>query len=182
MYLGAKHMVTGYDHLLFLVGVISLSLSNQRSGQVREPLHAGTQPDPADRRLGDVRVNAYLIDASSACRSSTRLRKRRRVQPFSRLQHNTNWPCWCSVSSTGSALRRNCRSSTAGKGSSRTSLTSTWASSRPGAGVDGNPDRVDGLAHAPGILRHAFACNGIVMSCGFLLVGYQLSGYFLSQP
>jgi hypothetical protein len=22
MYLGAKHMVTGYDHLLFLVGVI----------------------------------------------------------------------------------------------------------------------------------------------------------------
>ena len=25
MYLGAKHMVTGYDHLLFLVGVIFFS-------------------------------------------------------------------------------------------------------------------------------------------------------------
>ena len=27
--------------------------------------------------------------------------------------------------------------------------------------------------------RHAFAFNGLVMACGFLLVGYQLSGYFL---
>jgi hypothetical protein len=30
-----------------------------------------------------------------------------------------------------------------------------------------------------GFLRHAFATNGLVMACGFLLVGYQLSGYFL---
>jgi hypothetical protein len=32
----------------------------------------------------------------------------------------------------------------------------------------------------PGFLQHSFATNAIVMSCGFLLVGYQLSGYFLS--
>jgi hypothetical protein len=31
-----------------------------------------------------------------------------------------------------------------------------------------------------GFLHHAFAFNGIVMACGFLLVGYQLSGYFLA--
>jgi hypothetical protein len=30
-----------------------------------------------------------------------------------------------------------------------------------------------------GFIRHAFATNGVVMACGFLLVGYQLSGYFL---
>jgi hypothetical protein len=30
-----------------------------------------------------------------------------------------------------------------------------------------------------GFLHHALAFNGIVMACGFLLVGYQLSGYFL---
>jgi len=28
--------------------------------------------------------------------------------------------------------------------------------------------------------RHAFAFNGFVMTGGFLLVGYQLSGYFLA--
>jgi hypothetical protein len=31
-----------------------------------------------------------------------------------------------------------------------------------------------------GFLRHAFATNAVVMGCGFLLVGYQLSGYFLA--
>jgi hypothetical protein len=30
-----------------------------------------------------------------------------------------------------------------------------------------------------GFMRHAFATNAIVMTGGFLLVGYQLSGYFL---
>jgi HupE / UreJ protein len=30
-----------------------------------------------------------------------------------------------------------------------------------------------------GFLRHAFVTNGVLMACGFLLVGYQLSGYFL---
>jgi len=30
-----------------------------------------------------------------------------------------------------------------------------------------------------GFLRHAFATNAVVMACGFLLVGYQLAGYFL---
>ena len=30
-----------------------------------------------------------------------------------------------------------------------------------------------------GFLRHAFVTNAVLMACGFLLVGYQLSGYFL---
>jgi len=30
-----------------------------------------------------------------------------------------------------------------------------------------------------GFLDHAFATNAVVMACGFLLIGYQLSGYFL---
>jgi hypothetical protein len=31
-----------------------------------------------------------------------------------------------------------------------------------------------------GFVRHAFATNAIVMAGGFLLMGYQLSGYFLA--
>jgi len=31
-----------------------------------------------------------------------------------------------------------------------------------------------------GFLEHAFATNALVMGCGFLLVGFQLSGYFLA--
>jgi hypothetical protein len=29
-------------------------------------------------------------------------------------------------------------------------------------------------------MRHAFATNAVVMAGGFLLIGYQLSGYFLT--
>ena len=29
-----------------------------------------------------------------------------------------------------------------------------------------------------GFVRHACAANAVVMACGFLLVGYQVSGYF----
>ena len=32
-----------------------------------------------------------------------------------------------------------------------------------------------------GFARHALAFNGAVMSCGLLLVGYQMSGYFLAS-
>ena len=32
----------------------------------------------------------------------------------------------------------------------------------------------------PGFLRHAVVVNGGLMACGFLLAGYQLSGYFLA--
>jgi hypothetical protein len=32
-----------------------------------------------------------------------------------------------------------------------------------------------------GFTRHALAFNGMVMSCGLLLVGYHMSGYFLAS-
>jgi hypothetical protein len=33
----------------------------------------------------------------------------------------------------------------------------------------------------PGFLRHAFVTNALLMAGGFLLVGYQLSGYMLER-
>jgi len=39
MYLGAQHMVTGYDHLLFLIGVIFLSTF--RSGEAQRRRRSG---------------------------------------------------------------------------------------------------------------------------------------------
>jgi hypothetical protein len=32
----------------------------------------------------------------------------------------------------------------------------------------------------PGFIRHAFVTNTVLMTAGFLLVGVQLSGYFLT--
>jgi hypothetical protein len=62
-YLGAKHMVTGYDHLLFLVGVIFF-LYRLRDTVLYVTLFAvGHTVTLLAGVLGHVAVNPYLIDA-----------------------------------------------------------------------------------------------------------------------
>jgi hypothetical protein len=62
-YLGAKHMVTGYDHLLFLFGVIFF-LYRLKDVALYVTLFAiGHSTTLLLGVLADVRVNAYLIDA-----------------------------------------------------------------------------------------------------------------------
>jgi hypothetical protein len=63
MYLGAKHMVTGYDHLLFLVGVIFFLY---RTGDVIKYVSLFTIGHSLTLLAGvlfNVPANAYLIDA-----------------------------------------------------------------------------------------------------------------------
>lgn len=64
MYLGAKHMVTGYDHLLFLVGVIFYLYRLKDIGVYVTLFALGHSITLLAGVLGDVRVNAYLIDAA----------------------------------------------------------------------------------------------------------------------
>lgn len=62
-YLGAKHMVTGYDHLAFLFGVI-FYLVNMRSVAVYVSLFAiGHSLTLISGVYFDIRANAYIIDA-----------------------------------------------------------------------------------------------------------------------
>src|SRR3954454_7061813 len=63
MYLGAKHMVTGYDHLLFLVGVIFFLY---RLKDVVQYVSLFTIGHSATLLLGvfaHVHANSYIIDA-----------------------------------------------------------------------------------------------------------------------
>lgn len=63
LYLGAKHMVTGYDHLMFLFGVI-FYLTNLRSVAIYVSLFAiGHSITLLAGVLGNWQVNAYIIDA-----------------------------------------------------------------------------------------------------------------------
>lgn len=63
LYVGAKHMITGYDHLLFLVGVIFFLY---RTREVIIYVSYFTLGHSLTLLLGvmaDIHVNAYLIDA-----------------------------------------------------------------------------------------------------------------------
>src|SRR5215212_8319148 len=63
LYLGAKHMVTGYDHLLFLVGVIFF-LYRLRDVLLYVSLFTiGHSITLLGGVLGGIRVDPYLIDA-----------------------------------------------------------------------------------------------------------------------
>ena len=62
-YLGAKHMVTGYDHLLFLAGVIFF-LYRLRDVVLYVSLFTiGHSVTLLAGVLGDIRANAHLVDA-----------------------------------------------------------------------------------------------------------------------
>lgn len=63
LYIGAKHMVTGYDHLLFLVGVIFF-LFRSRDVLIYVSLFTlGHSLTLLFGVLNQINVNAYLIDA-----------------------------------------------------------------------------------------------------------------------
>lgn len=63
MYLGAKHMITGYDHLLYLLGVIFF-LYRPRDIAVYVTLFAaGHSITLLTGVLGVINVNPYLVDA-----------------------------------------------------------------------------------------------------------------------
>lgn len=62
-YLGAKHMVTGYDHLLFLLGVVFFLYRMRDVGTYVTLFAVGHSVTLLLGVLGGFHVNAYLVDA-----------------------------------------------------------------------------------------------------------------------
>lgn len=63
VYIGAKHMFTGYDHILFLVGVIFFLYRSRDVLLYVSMFTVGHSVTLLWGVLGDIHVNAYLIDA-----------------------------------------------------------------------------------------------------------------------
>ena len=63
LYIGAKHMITGYDHLLFLVGVIFFLYRSRDVFLYVSLFTLGHSITLLTGVLANVQINAYLIDA-----------------------------------------------------------------------------------------------------------------------
>src|ERR1700683_4847303 len=63
LYLGAKHMITGYDHLAFLVGVIFFLYKLKDVVQYVSLFTIGHSTTLLAGVLGGLHANSYLIDA-----------------------------------------------------------------------------------------------------------------------
>lgn len=63
MYLGAKHMVTGYDHLLFLAGVVFFLYRMKDVGIYVTLFAIGHSTTLLVGAIFDIRANPYIVDA-----------------------------------------------------------------------------------------------------------------------
>ena len=183
MYLGAKHMVTGYDHLLFLVGVIFFLYRLKDILLYVSLFTIGHSVTLLAGVLGGIHANAYLIDAiigfSVAYKAFENMDGFRRFLGF---QPDTRIAVLVFGLFHGFGLATKLQEfELSGNG-----LVANIVSFNVGVEI-GQGLALTGVLIAlsywrtrSGFLQHAFATNAVVMACGFLLVGYQLSGYFLA--
>jgi hypothetical protein len=182
MYLGAKHMVTGYDHLLFLMGVIFFLYRAKDVVLYVSLFTIGHSVTLLVGVLGGVRANPYLIDAvigfSVVYKAFENMGGFRAV--FGR-QPNARAAVLVFGLFHGFGLATKLQEFEL----SPNGLVANIVSFNVGVEI-GQVLALGAILIAlsfwrmhAGFTRHAFATNAVVMSCGFLLIGYQLSGYFL---
>ena len=185
LYLGAKHMVTGYDHLLFLVGVIFFLYKPKDVLLYVSLFTVGHSVTLLGGVLGGVRVNPYLIDAVIGF--SVAYKAFENMDGFRRLfgvQPDTRAAVLVFGLVHGFGLATKLQEFAISNNSLVTNIVSFNVGVEIGQGLALSAVLI-ALSYwrtRAGFVRHAFATNTVVMACGFLLVGYQLSGYVLAVP
>jgi hypothetical protein len=182
MYLGAKHMVTGYDHLLFLVGVIFFLYRVKDVVQYVSLFTIGHSVTLLLGVLGGVRANPFLIDAIIGF--SVVYKAFENMDGFKRflgVQPNTRVAVLIFGLFHGFGLATKLQEFALSPNGLVANIVSFNVGVEIGQGLALAAILI-GLTYwrtRSGFLQHAFATNAVVMACGFLLIGYQLSGYFL---
>jgi len=180
LYLGAKHMVTGYDHLLFLVGVIFFLYRLRDVVQYVSLFTLGHSLTLLGGVLGDIRANAYIVDAIIGL--SVVYKAFENMGGFERVlgwRPNTKLAVMVFGLFHGFGLATKIQELTV----SSNGLVANIVSFNVGVEIG----QVLALTAVllvismwrtrPGFLRHSFAANTALMMGGFVLMGYQIAGY-----
>lgn len=183
MYLGAKHMVTGYDHLLFLVGVIFFLYRLKDILLYVSLFTVGHSVTLLAGVLGGIHANPYVIDAIIGF--SVVYKAFENMDGFRRCvgrQPDTRVAVLVFGMFHGFGLATKLQDVALASSGLVGNILSFNVGVEIGQGLALTAILI-GLSYwrtRSGFIRHAFATNAIVMACGLLLVGYQLSGYVLS--
>jgi hypothetical protein len=184
LYIGAKHMVTGYDHLLFLVGVIFFLYRNKDVVVYVSFFTLGHSLTLLVGVLGEISLNAYVIDAiiglSVVYKGFDNLGGFKRVLGF---QPNTKAAVLIFGLFHGFGLATKLQEFAIPSEGLLTNLVSF------NVGVELGQFVALGLVlivisywrRRPSYLRMATATNVLLMSGGFLLTGFQIAGYVVSK-
>ena len=183
MYLGAKHMVTGYDHLLFLVGVIFFLYRLKDVVLYVSLFTVGHSLTLLAGVLGGLRVNPYLVDTIIGL--SVVYKAFENIGGFERLKWRPDTRLAVLVFGLfhGLGLATKLQEFAL----SENGLVANILSFNLGVEI-GQMLALAGVLilltvwrARPSFLRHAFVTNTALMASGFVLAGYQLVGY-LTMP
>ena len=182
LYLGAKHMVTGYDHLAFLVGVIFF-LYRLRDVLLYVSLFTvGHSLTLLTGVLGNIHANAYIIDAIIGV--SVAYKAFENMGGFDRLglRPDTRAAVMIFGLFHGFGLATKLQEFTLSQNGLVTNIVSFNVGVEIGQmlALTGVLIAISFWRTRPGFLRHSFAANTVLMTVGFMLVGFQLTGYFMS--
>jgi len=183
MYLGAKHMVTGYDHLLFLVGVIFFLYRLKDILLYVSLFTIGHSVTLLAGALGGIRVNPYLIDAIIGL--SIVYKGFENIGGFQRLlgfQPNTRIAVLVFGLFHGFGLATKLQQFALSRNGLVTNIVSFNAGVEIGQMMALTAVLI-GLSYwrtRPGYLRHAYVTNAGLMTAGFIFAGYQLTGWVVA--
>ena len=182
LYLGAKHMVTGYDHLLFLCGVVFFLYRPKQVFLYVSLFTAGHSATLLAGALGGLRADPFLIDAIIGL--SIVYKGFENIGGFSRLlgfEPDTRVAVLIFGLFHGLGLATKLQDLHL----PRTGLVGNIVSFNVGVEIG----QVLALSlvliallwwrRQPSYVRHAFAANTVLMTSGVVLMGYQIAGYFV---
>lgn len=183
IYLGAKHMVTGYDHLLFLVGVIFFLYKIRHVGIYVSLFALGHSTTLLLGVYFDIQANAYIIDAIIGL--SVVYKALDNLGAFQRwfgVQPNTKIATLIFGFFHGFGLATKIQDFDISPDGLLANLIAF------NVGVELGQLMALSIIlilmgywrRHSGFLRHAYLANVALMSAGFMLLGYQLVGFFVT--
>jgi hypothetical protein len=182
LYLGAKHMVTGYDHLAFLVGVVFFLYRLKDVVQYVSLFTLGHSVTLLAGVLGGIHANSYVVDAiigfSVVYKAFDNMDGFKRFLGF---EPNTKLAVLIFGLFHGFGLATKLQQLDLAKNGLVTNILSFNVGVEMGQVLALTAVLIV-LSYwrtRSGFLRHAFQTNTALMAVGFVLVGYQVAGYYL---
>lgn len=183
IYLGAKHMVSGYDHLLFLFGVIFFLYRLKDVGIYVSLFAIGHSVTLLWGVLNDTQVSPYVVDAiiglSVVYKGFDNLGGFKELFGF---QPNTKAAVLIFGFFHGFGLATKLQDFTL----SSDGLVANIIAFNIGVEI-GQLLALSAILilmgywrRTPAFQRYAFTSNAVLMSLGFMLMGYQITGYFVN--
>ena len=183
LYLGAKHMVTGYDHILFLLGVIFFLYRMKDIGIYVSLFALGHSTTMLAGVYFNFGINSYIIDAIIGFSIV--------YKALDNMGAYQRWLGFQPDTKAATLIFGFCH------GFGLASKIIDYEISPDGllpnllafnVGVEVGQLLALGAIliamgfwrRSAGFLKHAYTANVLMMTAGFVLVGYQLTGYFVA--